>query len=139
MKKLIILLGLAVLFAAAVYGWKEFHRGQASSADLPVKETVTAKDLLAAFEADEAAATARYVGTTEQVIQVTGAIRSIDPSGPELTNVVLETGNELAGVVCEFKPAEVPKQWKTRDAVQLKGVCTGMLLDVLLVRCVAVE
>lgn len=106
---------------------------------MPVKETVTAKDLLAAFEADEAAATARYVGTTEQVIQVTGAIRSIDPSGPELTNVVLETGNELAGVVCEFKPAEVPKQWKTRDAVQLKGVCTGMLLDVLLVRCVAVE
>lgn len=138
-KKIIVLVLLAVLVGGAIYGWKEYHRGQTSAAEMPVKESVTAPDLFSAFEMDEPAAMDRFVGTSEQVIEVKGGIRSIEPSGPELTNVVLETGNDMGGVVCEFSAAEVPAAWKAGSTVKIKGICTGMLLDVVLVRCVAVE
>ncbi len=135
------ILFVVVLIAAigGGYAWKEYNRSAARADDLPVKETVTAQDLMTAFATDESAATTRFVGTTEQVVQVSGTIRAIEPSGNELTNIILGTDNELAGVVCEFAPADVPADWRSGAFVTVKGICTGMLMDVVLVRCTAVE
>lgn len=138
-KRTILLVVLLIAVLGGAYAWKEFNRGAAKADDLPVKETVTAQDLMTAFTTDESAATARFVGTAEQVVQVTGTIRAIDPAGKELTNIVLGTDNELAGVVCEFAPADVPADWRSGASVTVKGICTGMLMDVVLVRCTAME
>jgi hypothetical protein len=124
---------------AGVYGWMEFNRGLSDAEDMPVKEQVSASDLMGAFQTDEALATTRFVGASEQVIQVRGVIRAVEPSGPGLTNVVLVTDDDMAGVVCEFREGEVPAEWRTGMEVAIKGICTGMLLDVILVRCVAVQ
>lgn len=137
--KHILLLAVAVVALGGGYGWFQYNRTAPSANDMPVKETVTATDLLAAFNADEAGATARYVGATEQVIEVSGTIRSVDLAGDSLTNVVLETGNDLSGVVCEFTGETTARTWKPGDAATIRGICTGMLMDVLLVRCAAVE
>jgi hypothetical protein len=138
-KKTLLLLGAAAVLIGAGYAWKEFNRTVATADDLPVKETVTAEELLGAFAADEAAATARFVGSSEQVVQVSGTIRSMEPVGNDLTNVVLETGDSLAGVVCEFANKDMDPNWRSGASVTIKGICTGVLMDVVLVRCSAVE
>lgn len=137
-KTLGILLFAAALIAA-VYGWNEFNRGAADANELPVKETVGAQELFDAFLSDESAATERFVGTKEQVIQVNGTIRGIEKAGPNLTNVILATTDDMAAVVCEFDEGAVPSAWIAGKDVSVKGICTGMLLDVILVRCVAAE
>ena len=138
-KRLVLFLVVVVAVAGGGYAWMEYNRSSATADELPVKETLTATELLDAFTADEGAATARFVGTTEQVVQVSGTIRSMEPAGPELTNVVLDTGNDLAGVVCEFANKDLGPDWRSGASVNVKGICTGMLMDVVLVRCVAVE
>lgn len=138
-KKTILLTALLLLVLAGVWGWGEFNRKSATADELPVVETVTAQELLDAFSTDEAAATTRFVGATEQVVQVSGTIRSMEPVGADKTNVVLDTGNDLAGVVCEFTNDALPAHWRSGAAVSVKGICTGMLMDVVLVRCAAVE
>lgn len=131
-----IAVGATVALVAGVYAWMEYDRGVADAGAMAVKEKVTAPDLLAAFQADEASATARYVGATEQAIQVTGIVRAIEPQPGGPVNVVLETGDDLAGVVCEFAQGTVPAAWTTGGEVAVKGICTGALMDVVLVRCV---
>lgn len=138
-KHLIVITAVVVLLVGAIYGYLEFNRGVAGTASMPVQEKVTAGELLADFQTDEAAANQRYVGMTEQVVQVSGTIRSMEPLGTGVTNVVLETGDDLAGIVCEFQDEEVPTDWRSGADVSIKGICTGLLMDVVLVRCVAVE
>lgn len=98
---------------------------------------VSAQELLAAFNADEAKAMSTYA-RTDEVIQVTGTVRAVDRSDPAKVNVVLETGDALASVICEFEPAHAPA-WKEGAQVKVNGVCAGILIDVLLQRCAAVE
>lgn len=133
-----IIITIAVLLVGgAVFGYMEYNRGTPGAGSLPVKENVNAERLLVDFQADEAAANTKYVGATEQVIQVSGTIRSLEPVGEGLTNVVLETGDTLAGIVCEFPNKELPGDWRPGANVVVKGICTGLLMDVVLVRCVA--
>jgi hypothetical protein len=134
--KAFLLIGVVGVVIGGGYAWNEYTRAKATANDLPVKESISATELLAAFSADEAAASTRFVGATEQVVQVNGTIRSVDMAGGGITNVVLETGDAMAGIVCEFSSSTVPSTWKTGDAVAVKGICTGMLMDVVLVRCV---
>ena len=134
--KSLAIAAVVLLIAGAAYAYKEYNRGMAGAASLPVKESVSAPQLLDDFQTDEAAALKRYVGDVEQVVQVTGTIRNMEPVGTDKTNVILESGNDLAAVVCEFDNKDLPIDWRSGATVSVKGICTGMLMDVVLVRCV---
>jgi hypothetical protein len=125
--------------AAGVYAWKEYSRDVQGSATMSTVATISAPDLLNAFQEDEDRATATYVGKTEQAIEVTGVIRSVEDAGEGKVNVALETGDPLAAVLCELPLTAVPKEWSPGMMVRVKGICKGMLMDVLLVRCSLVE
>lgn len=138
-KTIIILVLLAIGAAIGLYAWNEYDRPVLGADAMTATETTTAAELLQAFQADENAATQRYVGTSEQALQVGGTIRAIEPATDGKVNVILGTGDALAGVICEFNQADVPAGWRAGTQVEVKGICTGMLLDVVLVRCAAVE
>ena len=138
-KAILIIVLLALVGAGGLYAWKEYDRPVSGADTMTVAETITATELLKAFQSDENAANKRYVGTSDQAIQVSATIRSIEPAADGKVNVILETGDALAGVVCEFNEADVPAGWQAGTGVEVKGICTGMLLDVVLVRCAAVE
>lgn len=138
MNRKIILLSIAVLaVAVGGIGYYMYQKPAERSVSGDPDIVVSAKDLLAAFQADEAKAMGTYA-KNDQVIQVTGTVRGIDRSDPAKVNVVLETGDALAGVMCEFEPAHAP-DWKEGAPVKVNGVCAGILMDVLLTRCAAVE
>jgi len=135
----VLILGLLLLIAGGIYAIREYGRGVADAAALPVAVEVTAAKLLDDFQENEVQATARYVGATDQVVLVSGTIRAMEPMATGTTNVILETGDDLAGVVCEFAEKTVPSHWESGTLVRIKGICTGMLMDVVLVRCVAAD
>lgn len=127
------------MVGGGTYAYMEYSRGVAGVENMPVSETLTAEHLLQAFQADEQAATEKYVGTTDQAVQVSGTIRSMEPQEGNRLNLVLETGDALAGVICEFAADDVPSTWRPGAQVTIRGICTGLLMDVVLVRCKAVQ
>ncbi len=142
-KKTMIIVGaLVVTIAGAMLAIGGYNREPEGAGDKKEVAEVSAAALHAAFLGDETAANTKYVGTSEQAIRVSGAVRSIEaPEGGKVT-VVLETADPMAGVVCEFDQASVPTTWTVGDTVTLKGICTGindLIPDVILVRCAAME
>ena len=131
MKKFLIITVILVL-GAAIYGYLEFNRGVESNAEAKSDVTISANELLTAFQTDEAAANAKY---NDKVVEVTGAVRDAQQTEGKLV-VSLDAGDSMAGVTCEMDPNNKRTDYKTGDQVTLKSTCSGMLMDVVLVRCV---
>lgn len=145
-RKRIILIGLIAVAIGAAYGLKEYMRGHADVEGMEVAHAVDAQQLLADFMADESTATANYVGVKEQAIVVKGLMKGIEKgAGDAADNVLLDSGDDFADVICEFKKGTVPGSWQPGSIVAVKGICTGYLGsemlpgNVILQRCVAVE
>ncbi len=136
MKRIVILIALVAIAGAAWYAWYEYDRVAEHTSELDAVETIDAAALLKAYTDDENAANARFNG---KVLLVTGTVREVKAPENGLVDVVLETGDPLAGVVCQFAQADVPATLTTGTQARIKGVATGLLMDVVLQRCAAVE
>ncbi|MCB0795415.1 MAG: hypothetical protein KDB88_11820 [Flavobacteriales bacterium] len=137
-KRTLIILAIAILVGGvgAWFAWSEYNREHAGTADVDAAWTLTASELLQAFQKDEQAANAQYA---DQVVMVTGVIKEIEAGDAGVVNVSLDTGDLMAAVVCEFSSMDVPHDRAVGQEVSVKGVCTGYLMDVILVRCVEME
>jgi len=136
--KKIVTAVLLVVLAAAGYGWYVFNKKPADvrqqSADVEIK----AKDLLQLFQQNETAANARYV---DKVIVVSGVVQSIQTDALGKMTLSLDTGDPMATVTCSFYNEEtaVLKRINNGSPVRVKGICTGMLSDVILNKCSLVK
>jgi len=113
---------------------KEYNRTNPDTSSLKALVDIDAVSLVKEFEQDEAKAYKQYNG---KVLSVKGHIIRIEKSG-ETEKLTLGTNNSMSGVICELQTSELPKlkELVTTQEVRIKGICTGMLLDVILVRCV---
>lgn len=136
---MIAVFATVAVVGGGTYAYLEYERGVSGAAEMKPVATVTAGELLSAYTTDEAAADQRFVGSADQAIQVSGTIRAMEPVGSDKTNVILETGDPMAGVVCEFTNTDLPQDWRSGVEVTVQGICTGMLMDVVLVRCIGVQ
>lgn len=137
MKKYLIFILLAALVGGAIAYFiaNKPHKDMASAeADI----TIEAAALLAAFESDENAANSQYL---DKVVAVKGNVSEVTTSEDGAIKVTLDTGNPMSGVICELdKLSKHPRtDFPVGEAVVFKGNCTGMLMDVVLVRCVEVK
>lgn len=98
---------------------------------------IGAVQLFEAFEADEAAATAQYVG---KIVAVTGQVRESSTLEDGTPKVIFETGSSF-GVLCEFDPNTTHPRTAFRpgEMLTIKGECAGLNLDVQLARCVVAK
>ena len=134
-KRVLLVLIVGVAVAAVYFGIQEWNRGLAQAEDVKADVVITATELFTAYTSDETAANARF---NDKAVQVSGTVREVsgDAGGP--VNVMLETGDPLGAIVCEFAPGTV-LELKKDAQVNLKGFCAGYNLDVLLQRCTIVE
>ena len=129
--KYIVLLGF-IGIVTAYYMYNKPHKNmEKAKADYSIE----ASNLLTAFEADESAANAKYLDKT---IEVSGTVREASTDDEGMINVTLDTDNELSGVVCQLDNLTTHKKttFEPGEKVSFKGICTGMLMDVIIVRCV---
>lgn len=98
---------------------------------------VTAEEILRDFKADEMAANKKYL---DKVVQVNGEIKDID-TVDGVSVIVLAGNDNLSSIRCNMDPAENKNAitLKTGQDLELKGMCTGFLMDVILVRAVIVN
>lgn len=137
MKNALIVVALLALIGVGVglYLYNKPHKDIAHAT--PDFELASAQ-LFADFETDEAAAQARYL---DKVVEVNGTVREVSAAEEGGLNVILNTESDFAGVICQFnaEQAEAAAGLQTGQEVTIKGVCTGMLMDVVLIRCVLIS
>lgn len=92
-------------------------------------------NILGAFENDEDAANKKFL---DKIIQINGQISKVEAS--ENNGIILTLDNENKGlgtVICHLSTEENKKLSNLKEGqnVVVKGICTGYLMDVILVRC----
>ncbi len=129
----VLVLGLIGL-AVGYYMWNKPHEN-IGSAEADV--TVSAADLFTAFETDENAANALYLG---KIIAVSGVVSESGTNEDGSARVVLETGG-MFGIACSLDPLTQHSRsaFPAGEKIRLKGKCSGYNLDVQLDRCVEVR
>jgi hypothetical protein len=127
---------ISILTAWLVYS-KVYNKPHRQIAGEQAAYAVKSVALFGAYETDEEKADSLY---NNKVIQVEGKVENILQNEQGETTLVL-TGNELFGISCTMADSEKEKlkKIKTGSEVKLKGLCNGMLMDVVLVKCVLIE
>jgi len=125
---LLILLLLAVVVGGLIY--RSSQAPPASAAGRTADLSVAATDLFAEFRKDEMEAGKRY---NDKLVEVSGIVRSVS-TGRNGKEVLLETGDPMGAVVCDFAVNEKPGL-SAGDAASIQGYCAGYNMDVLLQRC----
>lgn len=131
MRKIFIGLFLLVLIGGGV-GLYMFNKPLESTMALKSDFTMKAADLLIAFESDETLANSKYL---DKVIEVSGYVKKLNVDEGK-TTVYLDSDNPMSNVI--FQLEEFNTSIKEGEKITLKGVCTGYLMDVVLVRAVRV-
>lgn len=129
-RKALITFGL-LAFLLGSYGWYEYNRGHTSLKSMTADVNISAFELLAVFNKDEAAANTQFL---DKVIKVEGSISAVDVG--KNTSLTIDAGDLMSSIVCELAENENIAELEVGDDVNVKGICTGFLSDVILVKCV---
>lgn len=130
-----IIFGILLLFFfGAIIGYKIYNKPHVNVAQEKAAISSTASVLLEAFSTDETAANLKYLG---KIIQVKGVISKIEIVNKK-GSISLETEALFGSVLCTLTPEESLsiKELKIGQEILLKGICTGFLMDVVLVKCI---
>jgi len=134
MKKLLLIGGLLAIIGAGA-GFYLYNKPHQNIRSAEADFRMTAAELFSEYEADEAAANGKYLG---KVIEVTGVVQESGSDEEGKTSITLEGGGMMFGVICKLDDFSEAKRTEFAEGEQVtfKGECTGMLMDVVLVRCV---
>lgn len=129
MKRLgiLILLILAGIAAAGIYFFNK-PLTDLISEDADVR--ISAEKLFEEFNTDEETANSKYL---DKIVEVEGEVREVINANGE-TMLVLKSKDDLFGVSCKLSSHEKNTPVKNQK-VKIKGICAGLLSDVILTRC----
>jgi hypothetical protein len=114
---------VVVILILALGGWYAYTRYNEKTPDVVSKKpdlTITAGELLRAFDNDTAAARKLYI---DKVIEVTGTVKKVDTTG----SVVLGEEGSASEVTVGLDQRHLKdiKKLKTGSVVVVQGVCSG--------------
>lgn len=134
MRKLVIPLLVLGIIGAGI-GFYMYNKPVASLENKKPDVIVEAAQLISDYEADEKSANEKYLG---KVVQVSGKVADITTEDGK-NKIILETGNPMSMIICELENGSTPVSIKAGDEVNMKGMCSGYLSDVILVQASAVK
>ena len=131
----IIIVACIVVILAALFGLYRYNQPIAKTGHRPVDHETTSIALFTEFEADEMSSNEKYL---DKVIKVSGTINEIQKEDDGSMSIILDGGGMLFGVSCRFEKEQTStvENLETGNEITIKGICTGMLSDVVLIRCV---
>jgi DNA/RNA endonuclease YhcR with UshA esterase domain len=133
LKKIVLIL-LFVLLAVATYTWFfVWNKPQTNVAKADALK-IKASALFNEYSTNEQTANQKYL---EKILEVTGEVTSITKNVEGQTVILLKTNDPMFGVNCTMEEKNIVL--KEGDAVTIKGICTGYLTDVVLIRCYKVN
>ncbi len=134
----LLIVAVALGAIGLLIGLYLFNKKDPDMAKVKPDFVIDVSSLVNEFSQDENAATAKYV---DKVLEVTGPILAIEPTSDSSLNVTLSAENQMAGVSCSFKNAADPSLQNINESetVTIRGVCSGMLMDIQLNNCAIVK
>ena len=136
MKKIGLYLGLLLLIGGVV-GYCLYHKPHENVGKAKVDFTMSANALFAAFDTDESGSNEKFL---DKIIQVDGTINEVKKDEAGYPVLFLDGGGMLFGVKCNLDRLTEHQRtdFTEGERVVLKGICAGMLSDVVLDRCVEI-
>lgn len=132
--KYVLLLAI-ILVGIGIYVYNKPHQNiHKTKPDFELE----ASELFSQFETNEASANEKYL---DKVVQVSGEVKEVNTDEAGQVSITLDAGNLMFGIICKLDELAKHKRstFQPGEKIKLKGVCTGMLMDVVLVRCVEVS
>ena len=138
MRRNIIIMGFALLIIATGYGFYQYNRQSTDIRNESADIKIGAVDLVQAFNRDEENANRKYV---DKVLLVTGKLKYVEYNSSGQATMLLDAGDPLVSVICSFYEEETPalKSIAPGANVEVKGVCNGKLMDIVLNKCSMVK
>jgi len=127
--KWVVLTIVVIGFAGIFIGYKIInkpHRNVEAATAINVTAVTIAND----YETNEAEANKKYL---DKVLEINGTITGVSKNQKAETVIALK-GTDMSGLLCTIEGA-FENEFKIGDAIILRGICTGYLSDVILVRC----
>jgi hypothetical protein len=136
-RNLLIIVG-AIGVIGLLIGLYLFNKKDPNLSKVKPDYIIEVSSLVNEFSQDENSASAKYV---DKVLEVTGPVLAIEPTSDSTMNVTLSAENQMTGVICSFKDVTDPssKNINEGEIITVRGVCSGMLMDILLNNCVIVK
>jgi hypothetical protein len=131
MKKIFVLI-LILAIGAASFGFYYYNKPRNGVSGMNPVEIADAKVLFEEYTANEEAANTKYLG---KVVEVFGIVKSVETDNRGTMSVTIDSGSEMGAVSCQFEKLDEMPDLKKGSSVLIKGICSGMLLDVVLVDC----
>jgi DNA/RNA endonuclease YhcR with UshA esterase domain len=130
-KKIIITVFILAITGGFI-GYKMYNKPHVDVAETSAEINVNANDLMSEFSINENTANKKYL---EKIVAVSGKITSITIEN-EKPIITLQTNDDFGSILCHFdeKNATI-NQLKEGQNTTIKGICTGYLMDVVLVKC----
>ena len=135
MKKIFAL----VLFLGLIggyLGYKMFNKPFADLQKKPADFVLAPAALLSAFTTDETQANQTYLDKT---IELRGVIKSISLEDGT-TRITLDAQDAMGAIICDMDQNQKPSSSALQQGqeITLRGVCSGYLMDVVLIRCIII-
>jgi hypothetical protein len=132
--RLLVFLIVALCAAGGIYGYRQYNRRAPDTHELKPAFFINARELIQNFQTNEAKAGARYADKTISLNGIVYLVQDVDTAA----TVILNDGSALSSVICQFDKENVweVKDLKEGDKITIKGICTGYLMDVIMIRCV---
>jgi len=124
---------LILLITAGIAGYTLYnkpHRNVKAATAI----SLHAQNLVDDYEQNENIANKQFL---DKVLEVTGQVNDIAKNQKGETIIELR-GTEMGSVRCTLEDKNLPKL-KSGELATLKGICTGYLTDVVMVRCVVAD
>lgn len=124
----ILILGIIGAFVA----YKIYNKPHVNVANSKADISLTANKILNDFSSDENDANTKYL---EKIIEVKGEIASLKTE-KGLGIISLKTNDDFGSVLCHLSEESTKKMhnFKEGQTISVKGICTGYLMDVILVK-----
>jgi hypothetical protein len=124
---------LILLLIAAFVAYNTYNKPHVNVGETSSDITITAAEILNDFTSDETSANAIYL---EKIIEVTGVISDIKVERKKGI-ITLKTNDDFGSVLGHLSDEATNNisTLKIGQTITLKGICTGYLMDVILVKC----
>lgn len=125
----LVLIIISLFFIINLYN-KPFIDIKKSNPEL----VISAQEILSDYQADENLANKKYV---DNLIQIKGEIADISFDNG-ISIITLKDISGFSSIICHMLPEANLNVLKLKKGNQIviKGVCTGFLIDIMMVRCV---
>lgn len=134
LKKAYALLAVTVLVLISFFIYKTYNKPHVAIEDTKAQISVKASEMIQDFLSDEQSANTKYL---EKIIQVEGTVKEIKIKNNGVI-VSLGTKDTMESILCHLLVSETDKtkNLKKGQTISVKGICTGYLLDIILIRSI---